>query len=205
MRDEDAPGGRETIVFARPVIFARSNQVDDEIDLHLYPIQIFSEELGHWVFRLTPSLQWSRSKGHVRLTSPDPEATLDIGHRYLSDPTDLEALCDGVELSARITETSPLSTRLRLAPGHRFDWQSRGELREFVKSRAVTSYHPSSTCRMGPADDPAAVVDNQGLVHGLEGLRVVDASIFPWGPRCNLHFPTIAAAEHIAALMRGEK
>jgi choline dehydrogenase len=205
MRDEDAPGDHDTILFARPVIFARSNQVVDEIDLHLYPIQIFSEDLGQWVFRLTPSLQWSRSKGRVRLTSPDPGATLDIDHRYLSDPTDLEALCDGVELSARITETPPITTRLGSVPGHRFVWENREQLRQFVRARAVTSYHPSSTCRMGQASDPTAVVDAQGLVHGLEGLRVVDASIFPWGPRCNLHFPTIAAAEHIAAWMRASR
>lgn len=202
MRPEDAPEDTETIIFARPVIFARSNQIDAEIDLHLYPIQIYSEDLGEWVYRLTPSLQWSRSKGRVRLTSPDPEATLDIDHRYLSDPTDLEALCDGVELSKLITETPPLSTRLTAVPGHRFDWSDRDELREFVKQRAVTSYHPSSTCRMGPATDPSAVVGATGLVHGMEGLRVADASIFPWGPRCNLHYPTIAAAEHIAGLIR---
>ena len=205
MRDEDAPGDPETIIFARPVIFARSNQIDEEIDLHLYPIQIYSEDLGKWVYRLTPSLQWSRSKGRVRLTSPDPEATLDIDHNYLREPADLEALCDGVELSARLTETPPLSTRLETVPGHKFDWQNRDELRQFVQQRAVTSYHPSSTCRMGPEDYPGAVVDQQGLVHGLGGLRVVDASIFPWGPRCNLHFPTIAAAEHIAAMIRQEE
>jgi choline dehydrogenase-like flavoprotein len=202
MREEDAPDDHETIIFARPVIFARSHQIDAEIDLHLYPIQIYSEDLGKWVYRLTPSLQWSRSTGRVRLTSPDPEATLDIDHNYLSDPTDLEALCDGVELSARITATSPLSTCLSTVPGHRFEWSNRDELRGFVKARAVTSYHPSSTCRMAPVSDPTAVVDTAGLVHGLEGLRIVDASIFPWGPRCNLHFPTIAAAEHISGLIR---
>ncbi len=202
IEESDAPQDQGEIVFARPVIFARSNQIDTEIDLHLYPIQIFSEDLGRWVYRLTPSLQWSRSTGRVRLTAPDPNATLDIDHKYLSDPTDLEALCDGVELSARITATPPLSTHLTPDSNHRFDWQSRDELREFVKARAVTSYHPSSTCRMGPASDPTAVVDHLGLVHGLSGLRVVDASIFPWGPRCNLHFPTIAAAEHIAEMVR---
>ncbi len=202
MQDQDAPGDHDTIIFARPVIFARSNQIDEEIDLHLYPIQIYSAELGAWVFRLTPSLQWSRSTGRVRLTSADPEATLDIDHNYLSEPADLEALCDGVELSELITTTPPLAGRLETVPGHKFEWQSRDELREFVKARAVTSYHPSSTCRMGPESDPTTVVDHLGLVHGLTGLRVVDASIFPWGPRCNLHFPTIAAAEHISTRIR---
>ncbi|MEZ4570565.1 MAG: GMC family oxidoreductase [Thermomicrobiales bacterium] len=124
---------------------------------------------------MTPSLQWSRSTGRIRLTSPDPEAALDIDHNYLSEPADLEAFQTRRALSDRITGTPPLSTRLETVPGHKFDWQSRDELREFVQARAVTSYHPSSTCRMGPADDPGSVVDQEGLVHGLTGLRVVDA------------------------------
>lgn len=203
MRDEDAPGDKETIIFARPLIFARSNQVERDIDLHIYPIQIYSEDLGEWVFRLTPGLQYSRSTGHVRLTSTDPEATLDIDHRYFSDPADLEALCDGVILADQITEAPPLRDRLT-STKHKYQWEDRDQLRTFVQQRVATSYHPSCTCRMGPANDRTAVVDDQCRVHGLEGLRVIDASIFPHIPRCNLHYPTIAVAEHMAARLRQE-
>lgn len=55
---------------------------------------------------------------------------------------------------------------------------------------------------MGPATDPMAVVDASGKVYGVSGIRVVDASIFPAGPRCNLHFPTVAVAEKLAEEMR---
>jgi choline dehydrogenase-like flavoprotein len=71
-----------------------------------------------------------------------------------------------------------------------------------VTARFGTTYHPSSTCRMGPATDPLAVVDHLGQVHGVPGLRVVDASIFPSGPRANLHFTVVAVAEKLAEVCR---
>jgi choline dehydrogenase-like flavoprotein len=79
----------------------------------------------------------------------------------------------------------------------------RDQMREWVRStHHQTTYHPSTTCRMGPASDPLAVVDQAGRVHGIGGLRVVDASIMPFGPRGNLHFPTVAIAEKIADMMQ---
>lgn len=67
---------------------------------------------------------------------------------------------------------------------------------------AATTFHPSSTCQMGPACDPTGVVDAAGCVHGQSGLRVVDASVCLWGPRGNLHGQVIAAAEKLADVMR---
>jgi choline dehydrogenase-like flavoprotein len=77
------------------------------------------------------------------------------------------------------------------------------EIDAFVRSHAETALHPSCTCKMGTADDPMAVVDNEGRVHGLEGLRVVDASIMPRIVTGNLNAPTIMIAEKIADRMRG--
>ncbi|MFT4011807.1 MAG: GMC family oxidoreductase N-terminal domain-containing protein [Paracoccus sp. (in: a-proteobacteria)] len=77
-------------------------------------------------------------------------------------------------------------------------------LREFVRQNAIIQLHDCGTCRMGQADDPEAVVDPQGRVHGIAGLRVVDASIFPILPRGLVHFITIMAAEKIAAGMQTE-
>jgi choline dehydrogenase-like flavoprotein len=71
-----------------------------------------------------------------------------------------------------------------------------------VREEIGTTFHPSSTCRMGPASDPTAVVDTGGRVYGLNNLRIVDASIFPWGPRCNLHGPLVAVAERMADVIR---
>jgi 5-(hydroxymethyl)furfural/furfural oxidase len=75
-------------------------------------------------------------------------------------------------------------------------------LRSFIREAVVGAWHASSSCRMGGADDPKAVVDSAGRVYGAEGLRIVDASIFPCVPRANPNIPVIMAAEKIAAEMR---
>jgi len=71
-------------------------------------------------------------------------------------------------------------------------------LEAFVRKAAIGTWHASCSCRMGADGDPMAVTDNQGRVRGVEGLRVVDASIFPLVPCANTNFPTLMAAEKIA-------
>jgi 5-(hydroxymethyl)furfural/furfural oxidase len=75
-------------------------------------------------------------------------------------------------------------------------------LEAFVRKAAIGVWHASCSCRMGRADDPMAVVDGQGRVKGVQGLRVVDASIFPVVPCANTNFPTLMAAEKIAEAMQ---
>ena len=72
-------------------------------------------------------------------------------------------------------------------------------LEAFVRKATIGVWHASCSCRMGRADDPMAVVDNQGRVRGVQGLRVVDASIFPVVPCANTNFPVLMSAEKIAA------
>ena len=74
-------------------------------------------------------------------------------------------------------------------------------LEAFVRKATIGVWHASCSCRMGTADDPMAVVDNQGRVKGVQGLRVVDASIFPVVPCANTNFPTLMSAEKISAAM----
>ena len=194
-----SPGGPTFI----PVLLkGRSARTTDEINYHVYTGQHLDD--GRWVFWLTLSLESSRSQGCVRLTSTDPGATLDIDHRYFADPADLEAMCDGVERLSWLLATPPLSTTIRPVPGQTPRWADRGELRAWVRKRVRTTFHPSSTCRMGSIDDPGAVVDAAGRVHDVPGLRVVDASIFPTGPRANLHCTTLAVAEKLADTIRAE-
>lgn len=183
--------------FIQVMIEARSSQVDREIDLHLYPREIEDPLTGGWRFGFGVSLQYARSKGRVRLTSTDPEAPLDIDHNYFSDPADLEALCDGLELVGRLVTTPPLSGLIDL-PVDAPVLGPRDRLRALIRAEIGTTFHPSSTCRMGPATDLTAVVDAECRVHGIDNLRVVDASVFPWGPRCNLHGPVVAVAERMA-------
>jgi choline dehydrogenase len=194
-----APAGP---TFTPVAIKARSRQASDEIDLHVYQGQTYDADRGAWTFWLSVSLQASRSRGRVRLTSRDPEATLEIDHAYFSDPGDLEALCDGVELINDLVAAPPLAAVARPLPGRALRWRDRDDLREKLRNQVGTTFHPSGTCRMGPAADPTAVVDHEGRVHGLTGLRVADASIFPTIPRANLQCTIDAAAEKIAAAIR---
>jgi choline dehydrogenase len=183
------------------LVKARSGQAREEIDLHLYTGQWFDPVANTWVFGLAVSLMLARSRGRVRLTAADPAATLDIDHNYFADPADLEALCDGAELAAQLAATPPLANALR-RPDSLPRWQDRDVLRTLIRRVHGTTYHPSGTCKMGPASDPLAVVDHAGKVHGLEGLRVADASIFPDVVRANLHCTVVAVAEKLAEAIR---
>ena len=88
--------------------------------------------------------------------------------------------------------------------GYTFDQVMRDDeaLEEFVKKNTIGVWHASCTCRMGRADDPMSVTDTQGRVKGVQGLRVVDASIFPIVPCANTNFPTLMVAEKIASSMQ---
>ena len=199
VRPEAAP---QRQAFARRMIKARSSQAADEIDLHIYPFVFRDEARGRWAFLLIASLQHATSQGTVRLTAPDPEAPLEIDHNYLAEPGELEACCDGIQLAARLAATEPLASAVDPVPGDAPDWSDRDAVRAWVLDTVGTTFHPSSTCRMGPVEDPTAVVDHEGRVHGIDGLRVADASIFPTGPRANLHCTVVAVAEKLADTMR---
>ncbi len=191
----------ERMTFINMMLKARSSQSDTEIDLHLYPGEAFDDRSGGWTLAFGVSLQYARSKGSVRLTSADPEAELAIDHSYFSDLRDLEAICDGYELMHRIATTPPLRDMLAGPMRRGSHLTDREALKEVVKKEVGTTYHPSTTCKMGAARDPEAVVDSRCRVRGLAGLRVVDASVFPFGPRANLHFSVCAVAERAAELM----
>ena len=177
------------------MIMAQSSQSPDEIDLHVYHGQRIEE--GVWSVWIDISVQYARSEGSVRLTSADPTATLAIDHRHLSDTRDLEAMCDGAELAADLFDSAIVRQTIEPRPKAR-SWQNRDELRAFIQQNVSTMFHPSGTCKMGPTSDHLAVVDADARVYGVAGLRVIDASIFPQGPRCNTHGPTVASAEYLA-------
>lgn len=199
VRPEYAPAAPSGIPL---LIKARSRQVAGGIDLYLFYGRRRDDEQGRWVAFFGVDLELVRSRGRVWLTSPDPEATPQIDHGFLADQTDLEALCDGAELIARLLSTPPLAAALDPVPGKTLTWRDRDELRERVRDRVKSSFHPSSTCRMGPAGDPRAVVDHAGKVHGIGGLRVADASVFPTIPRANIHCTVVAVAEKLADAIR---
>jgi choline dehydrogenase len=199
-----APGNEpNSRTFAPMLLKARSSLSAAEIDFHVFDGQSFDAERNAWNLWMSVSLATARSRGTVRLTSTDPEATLEIDHNYFSDPKDLEMLCDSVELVNQLVRTSPLTEIVEPLPGRAITWTDRDDLRAKLRRNVATTFHPSGTCRMGPSSDPESVVDNEGRVHGIENLRVADASIFPTIPRANIHCTIVAVAEKLSDAIRG--
>ena len=143
-----------------------------------------------------------RSRGQVWLRSGDPLAKPRILTNALSEPEDLASMVAGVELAREIASRSPLAEIVvrELRPGP--EASGREALEEAVRERLELIYHPVGTCRMSD-DAEGAVVDSQLRVHGLDGLRVADASIFPLIPGGNTNAPAIMVAERAADLIRG--
>ena len=119
----------------------------------------------------------SPSRGHVRIKSNDPYEHPAILFNYMSHDQDWQEFRDCIRLTREIIN-QPALDKYRgreISPG--LDCQTDEQLDEFVRNHGETAYHPCGTCKMGT--DPMAVVDNEGRVHGVQALRVVDASIIP--------------------------
>jgi choline dehydrogenase len=149
-----------------------------------------------------PVLLAPRSAGSIVLRSADPFERPAIRASYLSDAGDhdLRRLIEGLRLTRRILQAQPLRSYLgaEMAPGAQVD--SDGELGAYVRDRSQTLYHPVGTCRMGTG--PSAVVDGELRVRGVDGIRVVDASVMPVIPRGHTNAATIMLAEKAADLLR---
>ena len=131
-----------------------------------------------------------KSRGHVRLRSADPFDAPAIQFNFLSEREDVEELIDGSVMLRRIARSEPLASLVRseFQPGSAI--QSREDMETDVRQRAGSVFHASGTCRMG-SDEHGSVVDARLRVHGLAGLRVIDASIFPLLPSGNINAPSI--------------
>ena len=122
---------------------------------------------------------------------------------YLTDKRDVQPLIEGIRVIRRIFGESPFKEHFKgeLLPGAAH--QSDAQLTEYLRANAQSMYHPVGTCKMGAGAD--AVVDHQLRVIGIEGLRVVDASVMPLIPSGNTNAPTIMIAEKAADMILGEK
>lgn len=142
-----------------------------------------------------------KSRGAVKVVSSDPHGAPSIQFNYLSHQDDIAAFRACVRLTREIINQPGLDEYRgeEIQPG--MSVQTDEEIDTFVRSSVESAYHPSCSCKMG--EDAMAVVDSETRVHGIQGLRVVDSSIFPTIPNGNLNSPTIMVAERAADLILG--
>lgn len=147
------------------------------------------------------AVQRPATRGRLSLVSADPAAKPRLEPAFLEDARDATLLVQGLRIARRIAAHAPLADLggVELGPGPGVDDDA--AIEAYVRRTATTTYHPVGTCRMGPAHDPLAVVDPQLRVHGLDGLRVADASIMPDIVSGNTAAPSMMIGERAATFI----
>ena len=174
------------------------------IQYHFLPIAINyngSNPIKVHSFQAHMGSMRSPSRGRVQLRSKDPSEHPSILFNYMSTEQDWREFRAGIRITRNIMKQAALAPYVgrEISPG--IAAQTDSELDAFVREHAETAYHPCGSCAMGYGD--MAVVDADARVHGLEGLRVIDASIMPEIITGNLNAPTIMLAEKLADVIRG--
>lgn len=185
--------------------FVRSRPELDLADLQLFMIPFDAGD--YWnklavtscyqmvAYRLRPD-----SRGHVRITSPDPNDPPEIFCNYFDDPSDMRTTIDGLRLLKRIAEASPLQAVKSSQLQPKSPDESDEALTAYVRETATTTWHHVGTCKMGT--DPLAVVGPDLRVHGISGLRVADGSIMPTLVSGNTNAACIMIGEKCADMIR---
>ena len=187
-------------------MFARTDPALDRPDVQFHLATLSSDMAGSPVhtfsgFTLSVCQLRPRSRGHVRIKSPDPLAAPAMQPNYLSAPDDRATIVRGVKLARKLAGTRALAPYVsgEYRPGP--DATTDEQILAFVRDKGATIFHPVGTCKLGPVADPLAVVDARLRVHGIEGLRVVDCSVMPTLVSGNTNAPVIMIAEKAADLV----
>src|SRR5262249_8440699 len=161
------------------------------------------ERMAPLGIRMLGVLDLAMSVGELRLQSMDPHVQPFLDYRYLEDEFDRRRMREMVRLAAQLAAYGAFQPIIaeRIEPTDA-ELASDEALNEYLLREVTTGQHISGTCKMGPASDPMAVVDQYGKVHGLHNLRVVDASIMPNCIRANTNVTTMMIGERIADFIR---
>ena len=175
-----------------------------DLQFHVAPVLFMNHGLEpptEHGFTLGPTLVRPESRGSIRLHTADPLAPPSIKPNYLTEPADVKTLLAGLHLAREIVSQSAYDSYRgeEHAPG--FAARTDAELEDYIRETSETLYHPVGTCRMGADED--AVVDPELRVLGVDGLRVVDASVMPKIINGNTNAPTMMIAEKAADLIKG--
>ena len=199
-----ARSGPMTLAASQVAVFTRSDPALERPDIQFHMQPLSADKPGEGTHRFsafTASVCQLRpeSRGSVTITSPDPMVYPKIQPNYLSTETDQRTAVAGIKIARRIASAPSLASCIleEFVPGTAY--QDDDELLAAARLHSQTIYHPTSTCKMG--HDELAVVDERLQVHGLEGLRVADASIMPEIVSGNTNAPTIMIAEKAADLI----
>jgi choline dehydrogenase len=196
--------GLLTLSAAHVAVFCKSREglAGPDIQFHILPATMDPEKLANAQkmelekepgLTIAPCQLRPESRGTIRIKSPDPSAYPAIRPNYLSDRLDQEVIVAGLRWGRRIAQRPELARFIEreLMPGP--DAVTDEQLLDHARTWGTTIYHPVGTCAMGRG--PGAVVDPQLRVNGVEGLRVVDASVMPRLVSGNTNAPTIMIAE----------
>lgn len=185
-------------------IRSKAGQEWPDIQYHFLPAAIRydgrSAFKGHG-FQLHVGHNKPKSRGHVAIKDTDPRSAPRILFNYLQHPDDVQGFRDAVRLSREVIAQSAMDPYRgdEIQPGARIE--SDEAIDAFIRANVESAYHPCGSCKMGA--DENAVVDHHLKVRGIDGLRVVDSSVFPVIPNGNLNAPTIMLAERAADLIKG--
>jgi choline dehydrogenase len=182
-------------------------------DLMMFQISFATERVDRggdrWTplgIRMLPVLDLAEGAGEIRLQSTDPHVQPFLDYRYLESDFDRQRMREMVRLAIKLAEHPDFQAIIaeRVEPTDA-ELASDDALDEFLLRETTTGQHSSGTCKMGPATDPLAVVDQYGHVHGLQNLRVVDASIMPDCIRANTNVTTMMIGERVADFIKAGK
>ena len=192
-------------------VFWRSNEALDNGDVQItFTPASYNEGVQSQLdefpgMTVAPWQQRPESSGYIRAKSANPMEKPAIQPNYLTEELDRTTLIGAMRLAKKLITTPELAPYYDRAEAPGDDIQSDDELLDFARQRGTTAFHLMGTCRMGPATDPSTAVDDELRVHGMEGLRIADASIMPMMPSSNTNAPTIMIGEKAADMIRNKQ